>query len=510
MAQRSHVVFYVNQKRHQLSGNEVFQTFAEFVRYQMGLTGTKIVCAEGDCGACTVLVGSIHEAQNGSSEKLIYKAVNSCIIPLYLLDCHHIITVEGIQNESKLHPVQEAMIEHQGAQCGYCTPGFICALAACTEDVILNHEDKITEKKAANFLTGNLCRCTGYKPILDAATHINLKQIVSFQDRYHNPERNEELRQLSRVPAKLCIGENTVYLPTSLKSALEIKQNNPEARLIAGSTDIGVLVNKGKTTTPSVLSLQHLSELYQIKEDSREIWIGARVTLNQFENYIEDKIPEKARMMRIFASPQIKNQGTLIGNVVNGSPIGDTLPYLMVAPATLQIANREAHRELPITEFYLGYKKLNLKSDELVTGIKIPQPHKNDKNNKSEKLKLYKVSLRKDLDISAVTFAGAIGFDMKTVGQVDTISTVRLSFGGVGPIVLRMSEMEEELLGKPFIRSLFESLGDRISQFIKPQSDLRASREYRLLLCRNLLLKFYDEVASEVSPLPVRSSEVTA
>ncbi|MEO5970416.1 MAG: FAD binding domain-containing protein [Bdellovibrionia bacterium] len=488
---RHKIVFYVNRVRHELEGKEAFMTLAEFVRYQLSLTGTKIVCAEGDCGACTVLLGNIHEADQKQKGELNYKAVNACIIPLYLLDCHHVITVEGLSDQGKLHPVQSAMIQHHGAQCGYCTPGFICAMAAYAEDSLVTGKP-LTRKKASNFLTGNLCRCTGYEPILNAAENLELEGMRSLQEIYHDENRNEEFRRLSQIPVRSIssvkssepngTGELTLHLPVAMNHALALKQKNPKLRIIAGSTDIGVFVNKGKMSAEQVMSLYHIPDLYKVQVSPDQIWVGARVTLTQLEKILENEIPEKARLLRIFASPQIKNQGTLIGNIVNGSPIGDTIPYLMISAARVEIAGITGIRQSAITEFYQGYKKFDLKAEEIVTGVTIPLPAF------GTQVRLYKVSLRKDLDISAVTFAGSIKV------SDGRCANICLAYGGVGPTVMRMFALEDELRGKIFERKLFEDAADQMVRWMTPLSDLRGSKEYRLLLCRNLLLKFYDEV----------------
>jgi len=216
------------------------------------------------------------------------------------------------------------------------------------------------------------------------------------------------------------------------------------------------------------------------------VWVGARVTLTQLEKVLEQGLPEVARLLRIFASPQIKNQGTLIGNVVNGSPIGDTIPYLMISGARVELASSSGVRQSPMGQFYQGYKKLDLKPEEIVTGVVIPLP------DAETRVRLYKVSLRKDLDISAVTFAGSL----KVSGGL--ISHISLAYGGVGPLVMRMTSLESELRGKPFERSVFEKAANQMTHWMTPLSDLRGSKEYRLLVCRNLLLRFHDEIYGEI------------
>jgi xanthine dehydrogenase small subunit len=471
MKNRQNIVAFINERRVEIPAEKSFQTLANHLRDDIGLCGTKIVCAEGDCGACTVLVKKGDE----------YQAVNSCIMPLYLLDGAHIISVEGIQDGDKLHPVQESMVNCQGAQCGYCTPGFICAMAAMT-DSLKTQKKEITEKRARNFLTGNLCRCTGYRPILEASVATDLAKTPLLSDKFKSSDRDREQEQLKKE--SVTIGDK-VFLPITLSEALEHKKNHPDVRLSAGSTDLGVVVNKGRLETPQVMSLYRIADLGKLAVENKALFIGATVTLTQLERYIEDHVPELSRLFHIFASPQIKNQGTLIGNVVNASPIGDTIPFLMVMEAIVQIESTKGKRQVPLTQFYLGYKKLDLTSDEIVTGILLPLPEKDDL------VKLYKVSVRKDLDISAVTFAA----HLRASGE--NIKSARIALGGVGPTVLRLPALEAQMTGQKATRDQFKNFGKIANTLINPLSDLRGSSDYRRLVCANLFVKFFDECKAE-------------
>lgn len=475
---RREIVFFVNHERIVVSDEKVFLTFAEFIRYQRALPGTKIVCAEGDCGACTVLKSSSHP--NGLG---IYRSVNSCIIPLYLLDGCHIITVEGVQEGEALHPVQESMAKHHGGQCGYCTPGFVCAMSALAEETILSKK-QITEKKARNYLTGNLCRCTGYEPILKAATTLDLKGTKSFQERYRNSDRDNEIAKNSRLSVRMETKQGKVFLPTTIEEAVGIKAKYPEVRIVAGATDIGVVVNKGKLDTPVVMSLALVKDLFETRELKQGLWIGSQVTLSQLETWLERKHPEMAKILHIFASPQIKNQATLVGNVVNGSPIADSIPFLMAMDAKVIIQSQKGQREEPLREFYLGYKQLKLEAHELVVGVEIPNLQKD------EFVKLYKVSTRKDLDISAVTLAIFIRGD-------GLVQEARVVLGGVGPTVRRFENLEKILLGQKMTEALIFKVAAQVELEIKPLTDVRGSKEFRLQLGKNLFLKYAHELRSE-------------
>ncbi len=466
----------INDQLIEILGEKAFMPLGSFLRNEQSLTGTKIVCAEGDCGACTVLLAK----DVGSDGKLNFLPVNSCILPLYLINGAHVVTVEGIAETQgmnfNLHEVQQKMVDCNGAQCGYCTPGFICSMVGAVEK--LKSENKvITEKKAKNFLTGNLCRCTGYQPIIDAMTSLDLSKTVLLKNQYKNEEWIKNVKSLKSMSVLMNFGDKKLYLPSSLSEAIKLKEEDHAIRIIGGATDVGVVVNKGKLETPKAMALYHIEEMGKIISDEQFITVGATVTLSEYENYIEKSHSDLAGILHIFASPQIKNQATLIGNVVNASPIADTIPFLMVSDALIMLESVNGKREVPLPQFYVGYKKLDIKNNEIVTGIKIPHLKTN------EKLKLYKVSMRKDLDISAVTFAARIEFNGKTM------SRVRLALGGVAATVLRLQSLETFLTGKAFDPAIFEEASLELSKIISPLSDLRASKEYRLLVAQNYFKK---------------------
>ncbi|MDD4976459.1 MAG: FAD binding domain-containing protein [Bacteriovorax sp.] len=487
MENRQTIITTINDQRYEIEGEKAFMSLGTFLRQEVNLTGTKIVCAEGDCGACTVLLAS----EIGDDGKLIFKSVNSCILPLYLIDGAQVITVEGIRiSDTELHPVQQSMVDCQGAQCGYCTPGFICAMAGMAEKY-KNENKEITEKKAKNFLTGNLCRCTGYKPILEAAINLDLSKIQSLKDRYHNPAWLLEMKKIKSMPVNMKFSQQkikrNIFLPVSVEQAVKAKAEDADLRLIGGSTDIGVVVNKGRLNTPKTMALYHIDELRIISHDQQHIRVGATATLSEFEDYIEGFIPEMKKILHIFASPQIKNQATLVGNVVNGSPIADTIPYLMVSDSRVLLQSVNGVREVLMSEFYLGYKNLNMATNEIVVSVKIPRLQN------QEHLRLYKVSMRKDLDISAVTFAGIIELDQK-----NKIKKAHFCLGGVAATVIRLKDIELKMIGADFSKLTFEDIAKTLPQYISPLSDLRASKEYRMKVAQNFFLKFHNEISKGV------------
>ena len=475
----------INDQLITIEGDKAFMPLGHFLRNEEMLTGTKIVCAEGDCGACTVLLAN----EVGADGKLTFKSVNSCILPLYLINGAQVVTVEGIGKQVgmniELHEVQEKMIDCNGAQCGYCTPGFICAMAGMAEK--FKSENKvITEKNTKNYLTGNLCRCTGYQPIVDAMMSVDLDKTELLKDRYHSAEWLEEMKTIKSTSVEMKFFEKSIFLPTTVAEALDAKSSDNDIRLVAGSTDLGVVVNKGKISTPKTMALYHIEELRKISHDDKFITVGATVTLTEFEEYIEFHFPEMAKLLHIFASPQIKNQATLIGNVVNASPIADTIPFLVVSDAIVELQSTNGVRDIVLKDFYIGYKKLDIDPSEIVTRIKIPVLLQ------SEITKLYKVSMRKDLDISAVTFAGRVALDGLKM------TSVRLALGGVAATVGRLTDIEDQLTGQDFSEKIFIEAAETLNQYIKPLSDLRASSEYRMLVSKNYFKKFAKEISLEI------------
>ncbi|OGS39668.1 MAG: hypothetical protein A2506_06220 [Elusimicrobia bacterium RIFOXYD12_FULL_66_9] len=473
MTVRSSVVFRVNSRRFEVAGRDCLRTLADFLRRDLSLPGTKVVCAEGDCGACTVLLGGVSEG------RLRYKAVNSCILPLYALDSCHVVTVEGLKDGESLSAVQTALIDNHAAQCGYCTPGFACAMTALAEGALAAGNDAISEKKARNGLTGNLCRCTGYDSILKAAQAIPLAGMTGLSERWHSDEHMREFVELRGRSVAIESGGIGVFIPATLADALRLKKSLPGLKIVGGATDTGVLVNKGVEKSVRVMSLAHVPELSQVRKDGEWAEVGASVTLDDLEAFAEAEAPELGRLLHVFASPQIKNRATLAGNAVNASPIGDLIPFLMVSDAELELKSAGGGRRVALDAFYQGYKKIDLRPDELVAAVRFRLP------STGSVTRLYKASRRKDLDISAVAFAARLELDGRT------IRSARLAFGGVAPTVLRMKEIEALWTGAEFTRELVARASADLP--VTPISDVRGSKEFRLRLCRNLMLKFADE-----------------
>ncbi len=464
---RDFVLVHINGVPHSIGGAPAFQTLSRFLRYDQRATGTKIVCEEGDCGACTVLVG------RREGDRLHYRPINSCIHFLFQLDGAHVVTVEGLAGGGELTPVQEAMVRCHGAQCGYCTPGFVMALAGM-------FEEGYNDARAA--LTGNLCRCTGYESIIRAAECVTEQPTV---DAIHPPGPIlEAIRSVEHEAVRIDSLDGSVFKgrffrPTRLDDAIAFKAENPKAVIVQGATDFGVWRNKRGFEPSAVLSLDGVDGLGEVTFDDGMLVVGGCASLAQLESAVRGRVPELARIMDRFGSPQIKNAATLAGNIANASPIADTLPFLFVMRANLELTGAAGSRVVPIGSFYKGYKSLDLGADEIITRILIPLPAE------GETLRLYKISKRSHLDISSFTAAMLM---TRTDGRIEAM---RVAYGGVAPVVMRLPKTEEFLAGRPIALETFARAGEIARGEVSPISDVRGTKEYRLQLAANVMQKFY-------------------
>lgn len=484
---RDYVLIYLNGKRLKIKGKQTFMTLSDFLREERQLTGTQVVCAEGDCGACTVLVGAVKPGSNLSSVQ--YKAINSCIQFMHGLDCSHVITIEGLNDQSNdLHPVQQAMVNAQATQCGFCTPGFVMAAAGMLES--LDKNKVITSQKARNYLTGNLCRCTGYQSIINAMIGINRNDHISVKDTYDHIDVFEDLISHTRIPVSLSQHKHSFVAPIDIKTAVN-EMTSEHIQVFAASTDLGVQHNKGQWQKQQVISLNLIESMHQIVTHSGHVAIGARVTMTALEEQLSGQYPEWVDFMHLFASPQIKNNGTLVGNIANGSPIGDHLPFLLAMDAELLIQNSQQQRLVNINDFYLGYREKDLVHNELITQVNIPLQRENCI------IKMYKISQRRDLDISCVSAVFKMVFDAN-----EELVEVAIALGGVAATALRLPGIEKQLLGvqREQIISSTESkkMAALIVQSIKPLSDVRGSAVFRQKLVGNLYLKYITELSGEM------------
>jgi xanthine dehydrogenase small subunit len=364
-----HVLIWVNGRRHEVRGRDAFLSLSDYLRRVLGLVGTKIVCSEGDCGACSVLIGR----PAGDGSRLVYRPVDSCILFLFQLDGTHIVTVEGLGGEQQPGAVQQAMIEHHGSQCGFCTPGFVVAMTG-----LLEERDELDDTSMRCGLTGNLCRCTGYTPILDAGRNVDRTQHHRIEQLYPGAAMLSEFAQRRAQPIEVRAewdDEAHVFVsPPDLAAALKTLSERPDATIVAGATDIGVRINKSLKIPPMILDLNRVDELASARIENGEMVLGARASWTDIEEICKDAVPEFYKIVVLFGALQIRHVGTIGGNIVNASPIADSLPFLHVMEAMLELRSAVGSREVNINEFYKGYKKFDLRAGELVTRVRIPLP----------------------------------------------------------------------------------------------------------------------------------------
>ncbi len=476
---RNKIVFYLNGNRQELGAEFAGMMLADFLRYEKNLTGTKIVCAEGDCGACSILRYSpFTKTQDGDH----YLPINSCITLVANLDGSSLVTVDALKNKDEFHPAQKAMIQCHGSQCGFCTPGFVMAIAGMVEKKVAAQDTILSEQEAKNCMTGNLCRCTGYQPIIDAALRIDLTEAQSIKERFFSTHQAADLQDLYKTPVLIESEEFTYFAPKTLSAAVEYLELNPDARIAGATTDLGVIHNKRKITLSKILSLHLIEELYTLEEKLNEVTLGARVTFSEFRHFMKDKCPELSQYLDVFASPQIKNSATVIGNIANASPIGDTPPALLALRARVII---NGNKEIPLSDFFLAYRKTALGPGEIITGLKFPLPRP------SSDIRFFKNANRKDLDISAVNFAIHLNWqdDAKT-----KIQDITIAAGGVAATPLRLKKTEDFLKNQFDIDGAVKVLHSEFT----PLSDVRASAAFRHVIVENFFRRFFADCGGAV------------
>jgi len=475
---REFVLVFINGRPVEVRGAEAFLSLSDFLRRERGLTGTKVVCAEGDCGACAVLLGRL----NAAGDRLNYSAVNSCILRMFQLDATHVVTIEGLGDEVSPNPIQESMVACHGAQCGFCTPGMVVGIYD-----LMQTPGKVTKDSVRRGLVGNLCRCTGYDSIIHAALQTDKAKVKPVDQLYPPDGMVPALAAADAEAVSVEAGARRFFKPVALAEALRFRAENPGCLIVCGATDIGVQCNKGTRKIGVVMAVSGLKELAGISIDDGVITAGATATLTQLERFTADYLPELSRFLAWFGSPLIKNSGTLAGNVVNASPIADMVPALFVLDAEIEITSAPGgSRWVNIHQFYKGYRQTILTGNELVTRVRLAVPRE------SESFKLYKVSRRLDLDI--VTFGAAVW--MRRAGGI--IEDVRIAYGGVGPMVVRLTKTEAMLRGKAASLELFEQAGRCARDEVSPITDVRGSQDYRRALAENILVKFWYDLGENV------------
>lgn len=447
----------------------------EYLRTTLALVGTKEGCAAGDCGACTVVLGELVDEQN-----IQYKTINACITPVGSLHGKQLLTVEHLQQANELHPVQQAMVECHGSQCGFCTPGIVMSLFAWWKNQ--QQSPALVNRHAVETaLSGNLCRCTGYQPIFRAAE----QTLAAAQEDSFSADLDQTIKQLQKIqqgPAgSLNFANHQFFAPSTVADLIELKLQNPSAALVAGATDLGLEFTQQLKPCKSLIYTGNVKECRKLTETDTTIEIGSALTYSELQPTLANHFPAFAQLLDRLGSLQIRNQGTLGGNVANASPIGDTPPVLLALDAEVKLAGKNGARHVPIREFFTGYRTTQMSNDEFITGFSLP------KLCADETLKVYKISKRFDDDISAVCLALWLKFDGKH------IVNARIGCGGMAATPLRALNAEKALLGQPFNEASVQQAGTAFAQDFSPLDDVRASKQYRLAVAANLLVRAWHE-----------------
>ncbi|HEY0832430.1 MAG TPA: xanthine dehydrogenase small subunit [Azospirillum sp.] len=443
-----------------------------------GRPGSKEGCAEGDCGACTVVLGELETAADGTP-RVRYRAVNACILFLPMIDGKLLLTVEDIaadtaDEDGGLHPVQRALVEEHGSQCGFCTPGFVMALFA-----LVHSGADLDDGAIHDGVAGNLCRCTGYRPILDAARRLRAEGVA---DRFTRAEAGivALLTSIRReAPLALSAGGQAFQAPRTLDELVAALARHPEATLVSGGTDVGLWVTKQHKALPAIIHLGAVEEMRTVVEGDGHLDVGAAVTYADLLPVLERRLPSFAALVRRIGAAQVRNLGTLGGNIANGSPIGDSMPALLALGAVLVLNRAGQRREVPLNAFYHGYRQTELKVGEFVERIRIPLPAP------GQVFATWKVSKRRDQDISAVCAAFLLTLDGGTV------TDFRAGYGGMAAVPARAGGLENALLGEPWTIGTVTAAAAALERDFQPIGDFRASARYRALVARNLLLRFF-------------------
>ncbi len=469
------------------------RTVLNYLREDLGRTGTKEGCAEGDCGACTVVLGEL------DGRGVRFRAVNACIQFVPTLDGKELITVESLKRaDGALHPVQRAMVDCHGSQCGFCTPGFVMSLFA-----LYKSASQPSRTEVNDAIAGNLCRCTGYRPIVEAAQRMYEYgngtrksdenwmncSFSSLSDKQPTRSEREMIERLTSIQRRdtlaLSSANRQYWAPARLSDLAQIRTEHPDARIVAGCTDVGLWVTKQHRDLDKVIYVGNVAELKQIAVNDTHVEIGAVATLTDAFAELVRHYPELDELFRRFASPPIRNAGTLGGNVANGSPIGDSMPALMALDTTLVLRNGGKTREVPLDAFYVAYQKTALEPGEFVERIRVPKPRS------SAHVRSYKISKRFDQDISAVCGGYRIEVDEGIV------RSARVAYGGVAAIPKRAAHCEHALVERPWTEDTVRAAMAALDRDYTPLTDMRASASYRRLVTKNLLYRFWVETTGQ-------------
>ncbi|WP_201532716.1 xanthine dehydrogenase small subunit [Psychrobacter ciconiae] len=513
--------FYLNGKYIEETLLNPNTTVLDYLRLMARQTDTKEGCGSGDCGACTVMAQRL-----SNDESAPFFTFNSCITLLSLLDGHHIMTASYLADNpdhhpdrAQLHPAQQAMVECHGSQCGFCTPGFVMSLASVYENHRNNASGDLSYEDIVAAISGNLCRCTGYRPIIEAGlamTEIGNAQSASQQgtkalglaiDAMAASNRCQEKDQNANDEPKLTQGSKKLFAPTSIEELNQILSRYPQATIWAGGTDLGLTITQRLVDHEVIVQLAGIEALKSWSVDEKEgkkmLTLGAGMSYKAMLPVLAPHFPEFAALFERIASPQIRNMGTIGGNIANASPIGDLPPVLLALDAQIQLRYCDGSSDknnndggvrdetMPLSEFFLDYKKTKLCAGAYVVGVQIPLM------NDREHLFIHKISKRYEDDISACLVAVKLGLSE----DGDTIETANIGLGGMAAIPLLAKNSQNALKGQPLNLASFQAAAEALSNDVTPMTDVRASREYRLNVTKRLLIKCGKELLAKKQPI---------
>ena len=463
------IQFIFENKIQQIQNPDPNETILSYIRSKLKKTGTKEGCAEGGCGACTVVIGELKK------NNIVYKAINSCIAFTTSLEGKQLLVVEDLMlKNGSLHPVQSAMVNYHGSQCGFCTPGFVMSLFA-----MYKNNTSYDKKTIEDSISGNLCRCTGYRPIIDAAKSLKNSKSDQFKK-----NKNKTIVLLKKIRPKniLISNENKRYFaPRTVNELKKIIKKYPNLDFFSGGTDMSLVVTKQRKDLENILYLNSIDELNYIKENNKYIEVGATTSLRTFEQFIKKYYSDFNTILKRYGSVQIRNVATIAGNIATASPIGDSLPLLLSLDASIVLESFDKKIILPLKNFFISYRKTRLKQGQFISSIRIPIFKKNI-------FKAYKISKRIDDDISSV----CASFNLAIVNN--KITNIKIAYGGMAAIPKRAIYCEKMLLNTNFSEDIIIKAQKSLEKDFQPIDDMRASKNYRMEVAKNLLIKCFTEI----------------
>ena len=464
------IKFILGEKIHVVDNPDPNETILNYIRLKLKKTGTKEGCAEGGCGACTVVLGELN------NNNIIYKAINSCIAFVPSLEGKQLLVVEDlVSNNGNLHTVQDAMVNYHGSQCGFCTPGFVMSLFAMYKNYSSYSEENIQDS-----IAGNLCRCTGYRSIIDAAKSLNNK---NKSDKFIKSKKKiiSLLKKIKPKNLNIKNGNKKYFAPRTITELKKTIKDYPNSNFLSGGTDLSLIVTKERKDIDNIISLNSINELNFIEEKNEHIVVGAATSLREFELFIKKYYPDFTAILNRYGSVQIRNVATIAGNIATASPIGDTLPLLLSLDAKVVLQSLNKKTILPLENFFVSYRKTRLKKRQFIHSIIIPILKKNI-------FKAYKISKRIDDDISSV----CASFNLEIKNK--KIKNIKIAYGGMASIPKRAINCEKTLINTNISEENIEKAKKILEKDFKPIDDMRASKNYRMEIAKNLLMKCFIEI----------------